>query len=159
MFFMVHSTGAHPPRLTRRGFEVAWGYLRALVQMVTVSMLVLSLGLHWAVLQTAAWAGMLVTYSRDGSFRDAVVKTFDGKHPCSLCRAIKQGRAAEPRQNQHQVKPGSKLDLGLIWTATPFQFVRMGRATLSFDLPVRSRADEPPKPRPRRFLPEPSARG
>lgn len=57
--------------------------------------LALSLGLHWAVLQTAAWAGMLVSYSRQASFAEAVAWTFDGQHPCRLCHLVREGRAAE----------------------------------------------------------------
>ncbi len=85
-------------------------------------MLVLSLGLHWALLQTVAWTGMLVTYSRDASFQDAVSKTFDGEHPCALCKVIKSGRAEEGRQEQQQVKPGCKLDVAPVWQATEFDF-------------------------------------
>ena len=65
------------------------------VQAVAVVLLTISLGLHWAVLQTAAWAGMLVTYSQDASWQTAVDKTFDGQHPCQLCRLVKTGRSAE----------------------------------------------------------------
>ncbi len=65
------------------------------VQAVAVVLLTISLGLHWAVLQTAAWAGMLVTYSQNASWETAVNKTFDGQHPCQLCRLVKAGRSAE----------------------------------------------------------------
>jgi hypothetical protein len=109
----------------------------------------LSLGLHWALLQTIAWTGMIVTYSRDGSFAEAVGKTFDGKHPCCMCKAIKQGRAEEKKQEQKQVKPGSKLDLGLIWRPVTFHFTGARERIPTVDTRAASRAEQPPKPRPR----------
>jgi hypothetical protein len=57
----------------------------------------LASGGHWAVLQSIAWAGMLIDYSRTDSLAGAVSKTFDGKHPCPLCRKIQEGRKQEPR--------------------------------------------------------------
>jgi hypothetical protein len=127
--------------------------LRAFVKTVTVAVLVLSLGLHWALLQTVAWTGMLVSYSRDGSFKQAVAKTFDGKHPCPLCKVIEKGRAEEKKQEQQQSKPGVKMDLGLVWQTTDFEFDcdRARIAPSQFTAPIR--ADEPPKPRPRGALP------
>ena len=53
--------------------------------------LVLSLGLHWTVLQSAAWVGMVVAYSKDASIGEALEKTFDGAHPCSLCKMVEAG--------------------------------------------------------------------
>lgn len=47
------------------------------------------------MLQTMAWTGMLVSYSQDGDFTEAVEKTFDGAHPCPLCLAIEESRKAE----------------------------------------------------------------
>ena len=120
---------------------------------MTVAVLVLSLGLHWALLQTVAWTGMLVSYSRDGSFKQAVAKTFDGKHPCPLCKVIEKGRAEEKKQEQQQSKPGAKMDLGLVCQTTDFQFDcdRARIAPSQCTAPIR--ADEPPKPRPRGALP------
>jgi hypothetical protein len=111
--------------------------------------LVLSLGLHWAVLQTVAWTGMIVKYSRNGSFTEAVSKTFDGKHPCAMCKVIEQGRAEEKKQEQKQVKPGSKLDPGLIWQPVTFDFTCARKRIPTADAQASSRTEQPPKPRPR----------
>jgi len=35
----------------------------SLFKSATVAVLVLSLGLHWALLQTVAWTGMILAYS------------------------------------------------------------------------------------------------
>jgi hypothetical protein len=66
-----------------------------LVKVIAVVALTLSLGLHWAFLQSVAWAGMIVQYSKDDSVTSALSKTFDGKHACKLCRIVEAGRSAE----------------------------------------------------------------
>ena len=126
--------------------------MRGALRVVTMSMLVLSLGLHWAFLQTVAWAGMLVTYSREASIAEAVAKTFDGEHPCALCKVIKKGRTEERNQEQQQVKPEFKLDLSLIWQASVFEITGARILIPSPQLVGLYRTDEPPKPPPRGSL-------
>ncbi|MFO1512170.1 MAG: hypothetical protein U1F83_04525 [Verrucomicrobiota bacterium] len=124
--------------------------MRATIKTITVLVLLLSLGLHWAVLQTVAWTGMLITYSRDASFTEAVSKTFDGEHPCPMCKIIKKGRAEEKEQEQKQnVKPGSKSELGLVWQSTTYHFSCDRELIPSPHQNASTRSDEPPKPRPR----------
>ena len=62
---------------------------------LVVVALVATLGAHWALLQTVAWTTMLADNLQSCSFCDAVVKTFDGKHPCCLCKAIAAGKKSE----------------------------------------------------------------
>ena len=50
-------------------------------------------GLHWFAVQTVAWAGMLATRSSEVGFVDAARTTFDGAHPCALCRTVDQKRS------------------------------------------------------------------
>jgi hypothetical protein len=115
-----------------------------------VLVLVLSLGLHWAFLQTIAWTGMIISYSRDASFSEAVSKTFDGEHPCPMCKVIKKARAEEKDQQQkQQVKPGSKMDLGLVWQNPAFDFSSDREKISSPNTDSSIRSYEPPKPRPR----------
>lgn len=83
--------------------------MRAVIRTTTVLVLVLTLGLHWALLQTVAWTGMIISYSQDASLATAIRETFDGEHPCPLCKAIKQGRAEERKQEQQ--KPDNRLKL------------------------------------------------
>ena len=54
-------------------------------------------GGHWMVLQSVAWSAMLVQYSRNANLVSAVEQTFDGKHPCPLCKKIAQGRHDEKK--------------------------------------------------------------
>lgn len=125
--------------------------MRLVIRIAIVLLLVLNLGLHWAFLQTVAWTGMLVSYAQQGTFAEAVSKTFDGEHPCTMCKVIQQGRAAERQQEQQAAKTGLKLEPSLIWRdsvvlpAAPHNWV----AGENIFFPPRS--DEPPKPRPRAF--------
>lgn len=123
--------------------------MRVAFRIVIVLLLVLSLGLHWAFLQTVAWTGMLMSYAQQGTLTEAVSKTFDGEHPCKMCQFVEQGRAQERQQDQQTTKTSLKLDPGLIWReamvlpSAPRGWV-CGTDTFS-----PSQNDEPPKPRPR----------
>ena len=55
-------------------------------------------GGHWAILQTGAWTGMIVAYTKDGNVSTAISRTFDGKHPCALCCAVRDGRKQEEKK-------------------------------------------------------------
>jgi hypothetical protein len=64
--------------------------------------LIVSIGAHWAVLQSAAWLSMAVTYTLEtGSLNQGLSETFDGDHPCALCLAVQKG------QRDQQQTPGS----------------------------------------------------
>src|SRR5271168_4598451 len=63
-----------------------------------IAVLFLAIGGHWAMLQTVAWATMIVDYSRDGALTEAVQKTFDGRHPCRICTVIQKSRQSEKKQ-------------------------------------------------------------
>ena len=43
---------------------------------------------HLAVLQVVAWTGMFVENVQGLDLEEAIERTFDGEHPCSLCHAI-----------------------------------------------------------------------
>ena len=40
---------------------------------------------------------MVITYSQNATLTKALVKTFDGKHPCSLCKEIAKGKQSEKK--------------------------------------------------------------
>lgn len=68
-----------------------------IVTTVMALALFLSAGGHWAMLQGVAWASMIRDYSSTGSVTVAVQKTFDGKHPCALCKKIAAERTHEEK--------------------------------------------------------------
>ncbi len=63
--------------------------------LLTWLMLMFLLGGHWGMLQVMAWTGMVVSYSRDASFAEALSMTFDGEHPCAFCHEIRDGLASD----------------------------------------------------------------
>lgn len=75
--------------------------------------LILLMGFNLAVLQTAAWAGMLATNLRRLSVSDAVARTFDGRHPCPLCKAI----AAQQKSEKKSELSPSPLKMEYVSTA------------------------------------------
>jgi len=54
-------------------------------------------GGHWTVLQTVAWTNMLANNLRTDSMAAALAKTFDGKHPCQMCKKISAGKQSEKK--------------------------------------------------------------
>ena len=78
-------------------------------RILVVLALLLSAGGHWVVLQSVAWTNMLVERSREGTIMEAVRTTFDGAHPCGLCRKIESGRKEEKQEQKSQ--PVAKLKL------------------------------------------------
>jgi hypothetical protein len=110
-------------------------------------LLIISIGGHWFLLQSAAWMGMLIDYSRDGSFTVAVCKTFDGKHPCCLCKAIAEGKKSE--QKKEMQKSGGKIDF-FFSANVGAQFFSRPRFPSIIVSPVPpSWQKSPPKPPPR----------
>ena len=49
------------------------------------------------MLQTVAWADMLAKNLQTDSVEAAIAKTFDGSHPCKLCKQISAGKASEKK--------------------------------------------------------------
>jgi hypothetical protein len=64
---------------------------------LVVVALVAMLGAHWTLLQSVAWTAMLADNLHSTSLHEALVKTFDGKHPCCLCKQIAAGKKSEKK--------------------------------------------------------------
>lgn len=124
--------------------------LTRLSKWLVVITLTLSLGAHWALLQTVAWVGMVITYSQDATVSEALNKTFDGKHPCKLCQAVKEGQKSEKKESALKVEIKKEF-----WNVAeisipcpPTSFVVL--PTLSDS--VLNRTETPPVPPPRGFF-------
>jgi hypothetical protein len=78
---------------------------------VLLGILFVSLNGHLALLQTLAWGNMLVSYSQQASLSEAAKKTFDGEHPCSLCKVVSESKKQE--QKKPFLKSEIKLDITL----------------------------------------------
>jgi hypothetical protein len=124
--------------------------LRRLGHWLIVSALVLSIGAHWALLQSVAWVSMAVSYSQTFTLKDALVKTFDGRHPCKICKAVQEGKKSE--RKPESPKPITKLELfcgaqGLAVKAPIFSPI-----CTDFTNPSGATATAPPTPPPRRVF-------
>jgi hypothetical protein len=110
-----------------------------------VAALVATIGGHWAILQTAAWVGMAVNYSNTESLCVALSKTFDGKHPCKLCKLVKEGKKSERKSDaQLDLK---KMDFFALH-AVEFYFAPLKQNPLSPIPLMPSRSQAPPTPPP-----------
>jgi hypothetical protein len=78
---------------------------------VTLLLLLGLSGTHWWVLQSVAWSGMIVSYSAQSGLLKGVEETFDGEHPCKMCKAIEQAREHESSDPSAlaPVQPGTDL--------------------------------------------------
>ncbi len=111
--------------------------------------LALSIGLHWDFLQSVAWVRMVVCYSQEGCFCDALVKTFDGKHPCCLCKVVTEGKKSEKKPEAGPV--AKKWDFSC--SAASFVFVAPS-AYWEVEWPEKAGrllAQAPPVPPPRQL--------
>lgn len=75
---------------------------------LVIAALVLMTGAHWAALQTVAWTTMLANNLRTHSMTEAMADTFDGRHPCCLCKAI--AAAKKSGQKSEAVSPALKME-------------------------------------------------
>jgi hypothetical protein len=108
------------------------------------------LGVHWAALQTVAWTVMLADNLQSSSFQVAVTKTFDGQHPCCLCKAIAAGKKSEKKTDFSF--PSQKLEFPplnetfALIAPSPFQLVS------EKNFSIKSFAQKPLLQPPRRFF-------
>jgi hypothetical protein len=66
-------------------------------------------GGHWGVLQVCAWSKMLVDYTAQDGLLTGTRKTFDGEHPCAMCRKIAEEKKRDTKDNQVQLQTGLTL--------------------------------------------------
>jgi hypothetical protein len=115
--------------------------------MLVVLALLASIGGHWALLQSVAWTRMLVERTRGESFARAVTTTFDGEHPCALCKRIATGKQSGKRPDKAPI--AVKMDL--LFERRPLAILPPSTRA---ELPDRashalSRVESPPVPPPR----------
>ena len=76
-----------------------------MLRVALVCALLVSSNMHLAVLQMTAWARMLISYSRDNTVATALEMTFDGEHPCPMCKKIQQAAARAEDSAQLRAAP------------------------------------------------------
>jgi hypothetical protein len=105
---------------------------------------------QWLVLQSVAWAGMIVSYSEKAPLKLALAETFDGKHPCPLCKAIAAGKKSE-KKNEFTLQL-KKLE----FPPAPENFILIAPSHFQI-LPLENSSatsllQKPPVPPPRRLF-------
>jgi hypothetical protein len=126
--------------------------LTRIARLVVVGAVCLSLGMHWALLQGIAWAGMLVSFASEGAVIEAVQKTFDGQHGCALCKKVKEGRDSNRELPQETGQSLQKINAVLVEITT---LVAPSGETISFAMTremMVQRNEMPETPPPRRGL-------
>jgi hypothetical protein len=112
-----------------------------------VAALVLTTGAHWAALQTVAWTTMLTNNLRTQSVSEAMANTFDGEHPCPLCKAI--AAAKKSGKKSEAVSPVLKMEFPLVTESLflnpPAQFEELAEP----DFFAKLLPSKPPLPPPR----------
>lgn len=122
--------------------------LPRIARLVIVGTICLSLGLHWALLQGVAWAGMLVSFASEGTVMEAVQKTFDGQHGCPLCKKVKEGQSnrKQPQQAGQSVQKINAVLVEMTTLTAPagntFSFVPLHETLVQ-----RTELPETPPPR------------
>ncbi|MEO5913651.1 MAG: hypothetical protein ABIS50_05430 [Luteolibacter sp.] len=86
-------------------------WMRQLGQWLLIGMLLVSMGGHLALLQTIAWGNMLVDFSSKASLSEAMEKTFDGEHPCPLCKVVKKTKSED--EKKPMLKSEMKMEVAL----------------------------------------------
>lgn len=109
-------------------------------------------------MQVYAWAGMLVSYSKDDGLLKGARDTFSGEKPCELCCKISEAKKADPSHEKKELPlPGSTAGK-LLQEFTAFENVSLKppRFTsfppLTFPghlIPVEIAGASPPVPPPR----------
>ncbi len=90
---------------------------------------------------------MVITYSQDRPVTVAVSDTFDGHHPCKLCKQIEKGKRAE-KKSEFQLE-SSKIKFAHVLTplvsATPPLLWEVAVADEQAALLTRAPAVPPPR--------------
>lgn len=117
------------------------------INIAIILALFVSSGAQWFLLQSVAWTNMLISYSQDASFGEALEKTFDGQHPCSLCKEIQSADKQQKQKEMTQPTPVIKGVLVPVLTASAPSAVFS--AYSSFESEASARFQQPSVPPPR----------
>ena len=120
------------------------GHVLLILAVLTVT------GTHWLVLQSVAWTTMLAGHLQSGSLAQAVERTFDGKHPCSLCKQIAKGKQEE-KKSEYRIDL-KKLEFSYAPTAFVFSAPTHFNLLPAENDSAAQLTDSPPVPPPRGFF-------
>ena len=107
-------------------------------------------GAHWVILQSIAWSSMLAKQAGHTHLAEAVQKTFDGAHPCSLCKGISRAQEKErkpPVRVEFHNIPLLQTSDGIALATSEFS-----TALIETTAPIQLRSHRPDYPPPRVVL-------
>jgi hypothetical protein len=111
------------------------------------------MGLHYALVQMVGWVNMTVEYSQTAPLSEALAMTFDGKHPCELCKLVEKELGNSEQDDKRA--PDKKVELKLPPVICWVDGIRLLRRTyqslslVKLDDRARFRRERPPLPPPR----------
>ena len=86
--------------------------MKLLARLFLVAGLMISIGLHWNVLQIVAWVNMLQEYTAQQGLVKGTLMTFDAEHPCSMCKQIAASKDKDQKETQSKT---DKQDKSVTW--------------------------------------------
>jgi hypothetical protein len=127
--------------------------LQFYIQISFVLLTALSVGLQWGVVQIVGWVNMTVEYSHTATISDALLMTFDGKHPCKLCKLVEKAHKGTDKEDQRA--PDKKFEVkplhAIHWSDE--MMLNKRRAKICFwqkhDVRAQAKRERPPLPPPR----------
>jgi len=120
--------------------------VRRLLQCLVVVSLIVAIGGHWAFVQSVAWVGMTLSYSKTDSLLVALQKTLSGQHPCKLCKIVDEGKKEEQKHGTFKVEHLEFLQL--VTTLAVYPLVVHDQASCD-PSEFTALSASPPKPPPR----------
>jgi hypothetical protein len=121
--------------------------LRCIARAVTIFALCCAIGLQWLALQSIAWTTMIVDYSKNASLCQAIAKTLDGAHPCSLCKIVSKGKTAEKKSDLQLLTHKVDMICPACGTTRVQPFVHFDYAITSFSVSEIRHSPAVPPPR------------
>jgi hypothetical protein len=79
--------------------------------------------MQWSVVQIVGWVNMTITFSRSESFTTALSMTFDGEHPCALCR-LAQSQSQPDDELPSETKSELKSLTAVVWHSPSLVFTQ-----------------------------------
>ena len=93
---------------------------------------------------------MLIQNSKGTTLTQAIARTFDGAHPCSLCHVVEKGKNAQKKAGA--IAPVVKIDMILAAHTAPVPHAFVPFTYFSDIFAVTINDDSPPVPPPRSRL-------
>ena len=114
----------------------------------------LATGSHWEVMQTIAWAKMIVNDARTMTLGAAVVETLSGENPCSMCKIVEGAKQQEKSAGATLPDEGAKAKIFLFCYDKPAKVASINEASewvATFATALAAPPLAPPTPPPRSY--------